>query len=47
MLDVIDTREPNEEKAEKVCFVCWEGFTCKDLKKISKIVSSTVGQQRP
>lgn len=40
MLDVIDTREPNEEKAEKVGFVSGEGFACKDLEKISKVISS-------
>lgn len=47
MLDVVDTREPNKEKAEKVCFICWKRFTCKDLEKISKIVPSNVSQQCP
>lgn len=46
MLDVVDTREPNEEKAEKVGFISWEGFACKDLEKISEVISST-GESAP
>lgn len=38
MFDVVDIRELNKEKVEKVCFICWKRFICKDFEKIFKIV---------